>query len=280
MEAKDVMTTPVISVGADTSIEETAGLMLERRISAVPVVDASGRLQGIVSEGDLMRHSKAGTGHNRSWWLSLFADRGQLAEDYTKTHGLTAGDVMTRTVVTATESTPLDKIATLLERHHIKRVPIVRRGKVVGIVVVQTCCTVLSRRRTRSQDSGKGPRHPRPHPERARRSRGGQGLRQRRRHQRSGRALGAGGIGDSEAGTCDRRKEHQGREAGRKQRESYSAGAQEGHEPVSGCETWPRDAGRPLRESQRQTALPLFVGRSRWHCPTRNSGSRCCRSSA
>ena len=134
MEAKDVMTTPVISVGADTSIEETAGLMLERRISAVPVVDASGRLQGIVSEGDLMRHSKAGTGQSRSWWLSLFADRGQLAEDYTKTHGLTAGDVMTRTVVTATESTPLDKIATLLERHRIKRVPIVRRGKVVGIV--------------------------------------------------------------------------------------------------------------------------------------------------
>jgi CBS domain-containing protein len=134
MEAKDVMTTPVVSVGADTSIEETAGLMLERRISAVPVVDASGHLEGIVSEGDLMRHAKAGTGTSRSWWLSLFADREQLAKDYTKMYGLTAGDVMTRAVITATESTPLDKIATLLERHRIKRVPIVRRGKVVGIV--------------------------------------------------------------------------------------------------------------------------------------------------
>jgi CBS domain-containing protein len=134
MEARDVMTTPVTCVEADTTVEEAARLLLERRISAVPVVDASGRLQGIVSEGDLIRHTKAAPGRSRSWWLSLFVDDVQVAEDYAKSHGLTASDVMTRTVVSATESTPLDKIATLLERHRIKRVPIVRRGKVVGIV--------------------------------------------------------------------------------------------------------------------------------------------------
>ena len=134
MEARDVMTTPVISVGGDASIEQVAKLMLERRISAVPVIDASGRLQGIVSEGDLMRHSRSGARPDRSWWLSLFAGRDELAEEYARSHGFTAADVMTPKVISATESTPLDKIATLLERHRIKRVPIVRRGKVVGIV--------------------------------------------------------------------------------------------------------------------------------------------------
>lgn len=134
MEARDVMTVPVVTVAPDTSVAELARLLLERRISAVPVVDASGRLQGIVSEGDLMWHSQAGTGRHRSWWLSLFMGGDEIAKEYVKSHGRTAADVMTREVVTATEEMPLEKIATLLERHHIKRVPIVRRGKVVGIV--------------------------------------------------------------------------------------------------------------------------------------------------
>jgi len=134
MEARDVMTATVVTVSANTPVEQLAQLMLERRISAVPVIDASGRLQGIVSEGDLMRHSQAHAGRTRSWWLSFFADRDAMAQEYIKTHGRTAADVMTRKVVTATENTPLEKIATLLERHRIKRVPIVRRGKVVGVV--------------------------------------------------------------------------------------------------------------------------------------------------
>ena len=134
VEARDVMTTPVVTIGPDTAVDELARLMLDRRISAVPVVDESGCLQGIVSEGDLMRHSKGGVGRHHSWWLSFFADREQLANEYIKSHGLTAADVMTSNVVTAGESTPLEKIATLLERHRIKRVPILRRGKVVGIV--------------------------------------------------------------------------------------------------------------------------------------------------
>jgi CBS domain-containing protein len=134
MEARDVMTSSVITVAPDTPVAEIAALMLERRISAVPVVDATGRLQGIVSEGDLMRHARAGTGRSGSWWLALFADRDETAQDYVKSHGLTATDVMTSRVVTAAENAPIDRIASLLERHRIKRVPIVRRGKVVGIV--------------------------------------------------------------------------------------------------------------------------------------------------
>lgn len=134
MEAKDVMTTPVVTVAPKTSVEEVAKLMLERRISAIPVVDARGHVQGIVSEGDLMRHAETGIERHRSWWLATFAGGGELAIDYVKAHGRTAADVMTTTVVTVGERTPLEKIATLLERHRIKRVPVVRNGKLVGIV--------------------------------------------------------------------------------------------------------------------------------------------------
>jgi len=134
MEARDVMTTPAVTIAPDMPVDEIARLMVARGISGVPVVDAAGRAVGIVSEGDLVRHAKAGTGGKSSWWLAWFGDRNDLAQEYAKTHGRTADDVMTRKVVTATESTPLARIASLLERNRIKRVPIVRRGKVVGIV--------------------------------------------------------------------------------------------------------------------------------------------------
>lgn len=134
MEARDVMTTPVVTVRPETPVNEVAALLLARRISAVPVVDAAGKAVGIVSEGDLVRHVGAHTGVRRSWWLAWFADRNDLAQEYAKAHGRTAADVMTRKVITATENAPLDRIATLLERNRIKRVPIVRRGKVIGVV--------------------------------------------------------------------------------------------------------------------------------------------------
>jgi CBS-domain-containing membrane protein len=134
MIAKDVMTTAVVTVRAQTSVEDVARLLLKRRISGVPVVDAKGRLQGIVSEGDLIRRAESRTKSHRSWWLDLLAGPDDTASDYVKSHGRTAGDVMTREVITVGERTPLAKIATLLERHRIKRVPVLRTGKVVGIV--------------------------------------------------------------------------------------------------------------------------------------------------
>lgn len=134
MEARDVMTRPVITVGPDTAVEEVARLMLERRVSALPVLDGAGRLRGIVSEGDLMRRRESGTERHRSWWLQVLGGEEAAALDYVKARGRTAEDVMTRKVVTAPERAPLERIATLLERHRIKRVPIVRAGRVVGIV--------------------------------------------------------------------------------------------------------------------------------------------------
>lgn len=135
MKAKDVMTERVISVRPETPVAEIAATLVSRRISAVPVIDAGGRLVGIVSEGDLMRRPETGTAARRgAWWLSLFATTEAAAAAYVKSHGLTAADVMTRGVVTVAEDTPLADIAETLESRHIKRVPVVRDGAVVGIV--------------------------------------------------------------------------------------------------------------------------------------------------
>ena len=107
---------------------------MEHRISAVPVVDEDGMLVGIVSEGDLMRRAEIGTERRHPWWLELLALPETRAREFVKANGTRVAEVMTRDVVTATEDTPLDDLAKLLEKNGIKRVPIVREGKVVGIV--------------------------------------------------------------------------------------------------------------------------------------------------
>ena len=132
MRASDVMTTAVISVMPDITIREAARIMLSNRISAVPVIDGTGGLIGMLSEGDLMRRAEAGTAGKGSWWLSLLAE--DRAAAFVKAHALRVGDVMTRDVVTIGAHATLEEIAGLLERHRIKRVPVVTGGKVVGIV--------------------------------------------------------------------------------------------------------------------------------------------------
>src|SRR5271166_3205954 len=139
MRAMDVMTTHVITVGPDTSVQEVAKILSERSISGVPVVDAENRLIGIVSEGDLLHRVETGTERRvqrrrRSWWLDTIGSEEELARDYVKSHGRTAGDVMTREVVSVSDTTELADIANLLETKRIKRVPVVRDGKLVGIV--------------------------------------------------------------------------------------------------------------------------------------------------
>jgi len=134
MKASDVMVADVITVKPDSDVPDVALLLLSNRISAVPVVDDSGALVGMISEGDLLRRDEAGTGHERSWWLKLLMGREILAAEFLKEHSRKVADLMTRDVVSAAPDTPVADIATLLERHRIKRVPIVRDGKVVGIV--------------------------------------------------------------------------------------------------------------------------------------------------
>jgi CBS domain-containing protein len=139
MRAMDVMTTSVITVGSDTPVQEVAKILSERSISGVPVVDAENRLVGIVSEGDLLHRIETGTERRvqrrrRSWWLDTIGSDEELARDYIKSHGRTAKDVMTREVITVSDTTELAEIANLLETKRIKRVPVVRDGKLVGIV--------------------------------------------------------------------------------------------------------------------------------------------------
>src|SRR3954452_22074927 len=134
LTAADVMTSEVVSVEPDIPVRDIAEFLYTRRISGVPVVEHDDVI-GIVSEGDLIGHAAAIGEPRRSWWLSLFADESLSARDYAKTHGRAARDVMTASVVSVEETATLAEIARLVERHRIKRVPVLRDGKLVGIVM-------------------------------------------------------------------------------------------------------------------------------------------------
>jgi CBS-domain-containing membrane protein len=134
MRASDVMTSEVISVDENATVTTVARLLAERGISAVPVVDKGNRVIGMVSEGDLLHRVETGTERRRSWWLDLMASTNKLAGDYIKSRSGKVKDVMTRDVISVTETTPVADIAILLETHRIKRVPVLQDGKLVGIV--------------------------------------------------------------------------------------------------------------------------------------------------
>lgn len=135
MITRDVMVSPVTTVGVNATVQEVAKTLLEKRISAVPVIDGKGKIVGIVSETDLMHRIEAGTQRRRSWWLEAFAGDRTTAVDYARSHATKVVDIMTRAVVTATPETPLCDVAALLEKHGIKRVPVVNKdGDLVGIV--------------------------------------------------------------------------------------------------------------------------------------------------
>lgn len=134
MKTADIMVNNVVSVGPDTPVREIASLMIDRRISGVPVVDAERRVLGIVSEGDLIRRPEIETERAPSAWLSLFVSADARARDFVKTHGLKARDVMAQPAVCVSPDAPLAEVVRLLERHRIKRLPVVENGKLVGVV--------------------------------------------------------------------------------------------------------------------------------------------------
>lgn len=134
MKALDVMVSPVITVNPDTSVADAADMLLKHRISGMPVLDDTGALVGMVSEGDFLRRVEAGTERRRSRWLELFTRSETIAAEYVKSHGRKVSDVMTTWPVSVSEDAPLVDIADLMEARQIKRVPVVRAGKVVGIV--------------------------------------------------------------------------------------------------------------------------------------------------
>ncbi len=134
MNAGDVMTTKVVTVGPQTPVAEIIQQLLRLGISAVPVVDEHGGVLGLVSEGDLLRRAELGTERKQSAWPSFFTGTSKLAGDYVRSHGKVASDVMTRDVICVGPGTTLDAIADLMEKHRIKRVPVVQERTLVGIV--------------------------------------------------------------------------------------------------------------------------------------------------
>ncbi|SAK91452.1 HPP family protein [Caballeronia hypogeia] len=136
MQARDVMTSTVVSVTPETSVHELARLLVQHRISAAPVVDEDQRVIGMISEGDLLHREEIDTEKDparRSWWLDMLGtDRG--AGDYIRSHARTVGEIMSRAPVCVHEGTSLAEIASILESRHIKRVPVLRDGRLVGIV--------------------------------------------------------------------------------------------------------------------------------------------------
>ncbi len=137
LDAASIMTRKVVTVHANDTVARVARILAETAISAVPVCDESGALLGMVSEGDLMRPFANSNVRRRAWWLTLLADGTDLAPeflDYVRVDRHQVGDLMTKPVITANETTSVTELAELMVQHRIKRLPIVRDGKLVGIV--------------------------------------------------------------------------------------------------------------------------------------------------
>jgi CBS domain-containing protein len=135
MQARDVMTKAIVTVGPETTVGEIAALLVSHRIGAVPVVSGDDRrLLGIVSQTDLVHRSETGTERRRKWWLEVFSDPNAKAREYVKSHGRKARDVMTRMVVSVSEGASLAEVADALDTYRIRQVPVVTEGRLTGMI--------------------------------------------------------------------------------------------------------------------------------------------------
>jgi CBS domain-containing protein len=134
MKARDVMTPDVLTIGQDESVLEAIRLMLQRKVSGLPVVDASGALTGMVTEGDFLRRSELGTERHAPRWIEFLTGPGKLAEEYAHASGRKVRDVMTPEIHAVTEDATLADVVELMERHRIKRVPVTRGRRLAGII--------------------------------------------------------------------------------------------------------------------------------------------------
>jgi CBS domain-containing protein len=134
MQVKEVMTRNVISIEAGASILKAARLMLQNHVSGLPVVDKEGKLIGIVTEGDFLRRSELGTQRRHPRWLQFIVGPGRLADEYVHASGRKVEEVMTPGPYTVTEDDSLEQLVELMQRRHIKRLPVMREGRLVGIV--------------------------------------------------------------------------------------------------------------------------------------------------
>ena len=134
MRAHQIMTRQVKTVAAGDSIVDAANIMLQQHISGLPVLDEAGKLVGIVSQGDFIRRAEIGTQRKRGRWLKFLLGPGREASDFVHEQGRKVGEIMTLEPYTVTEDATLEDIVELMERNHIKRLPVVRADRLVGIV--------------------------------------------------------------------------------------------------------------------------------------------------
>jgi CBS domain-containing protein len=135
MRAHQIMTRPVISVTPDTTIVEAANTMLQKHVSGLPVVDATGKLVGVVSEGDFIRRSEIGTQRKYGRFLKFILGPGKAATNFVHEHGRKVSEIMTtEPLLTVSEDTELEKIVALMEKNSVRRLPVTRGDKIVGIV--------------------------------------------------------------------------------------------------------------------------------------------------
>jgi CBS domain-containing protein len=134
MKVRDIMSTRVVSIAPDANVLEAVRLMLQNHISGLPVIDRSGALVGVVTEGDFLRRSETGTERKRPRWLEFLMGPRRLADEYVHTHARKVEDVMTREPITIMEDAALDEVVRIMERRRIKRLPVVRGTEVIGIV--------------------------------------------------------------------------------------------------------------------------------------------------
>ncbi|HUZ74587.1 MAG TPA: CBS domain-containing protein [Stellaceae bacterium] len=144
MKAADVMRHRVVTVTPETTVADAAKLMLHHGVSGLPVIDKAGAVIGMVTEGDLLRRAETGTEKRRPHWLEFILGPGPLAVDYVRAHGRKVGEVMTRRVIVIAPETPLEEVVHSMERHRIKRLPVLDHGRLVGIVSRASLLPVLA----------------------------------------------------------------------------------------------------------------------------------------
>ena len=148
MKISDVMSRSVVTATPNMQLKEALELIVRHRVSGLPVVDPDGALAGIITEGDLLRRAEIGTAGKSPGWLACLVAPGRSALDYVRTHARKVRELMSREVITVAAGAPLEDAISLMQAHHIKRLPVVENGRLIGIVsradVLRALLTCLS----------------------------------------------------------------------------------------------------------------------------------------
>jgi CBS domain-containing protein len=145
MKASDIMTRNVVTVAGGAALGAAIRLMLDNNVSGLPVVNPAGKVEGILTEGDLLRRAEIETEKKHWPWLDFLLGPGRMASDYVKTHGRVCDELMSREVISVEPDAPLAEIVELMERRHIKRMPVIANGALVGIVSRADLLAALAR---------------------------------------------------------------------------------------------------------------------------------------